>query len=83
MNDQALILTKYKDNTFTITVIPYIYGPHTKAEIYALALWQFKMNKNQVDTGFGLFEIGYDIVTYKNLQFDSVQKIDYTEGLIK
>lgn len=83
MSDKALVLTKYRDNTYTITAIPYIYGPYSRSEITALAMWQFKMSKNQLDTGFSLFEIGYDIVTYKNLEFYSTQKIDYTEGLIK
>ena len=74
-----LLLTKFKDNTYCYTFEGYIYGPYSKSETIAIGKWMFKMSKYQLETGFKFFEMDYDIVTYKNLQFDSVRKIDYTE----
>lgn len=75
-----LILTKYKDSTYSWTKIPYIFGPYSKAYTIAYTKWFLKMNRYQIDTGMKfLNDMDYDIVTYKNLQFDSVRKVNYTE----
>lgn len=74
-----LLLTKFRDSTFCWTFEAYVYGPYTKTEAIAIGQWMFKMSKNQMETGFKLLDQGYDIVTYKNLQFHGMQKVDYTE----